>query len=107
MLKRSLILSLFCAALGSAFGTSTDDGDPGPLGLPSIETLRIRLAMNQNQGRHCAAVYEKSKDKVREVERKDDEQKKVVRAEIVSKLKEFLVEDQQKKLDELLTENPK
>lgn len=107
MMKHFAIATLICASLGLASAAAGDDGTPGPLGLPSIDSLKLRLNLTDEQARKCGGVYDEYKEKAREIEKKSGDQKKGMRQEIVSKLKEFLSLDQQKKLDEMVNETPK
>src|SRR5579863_435501 len=88
MWKRCLFGTVLCMSLGPAFlvlAAQGDDKAPGPLGLPSVETLKFRLLLTDPQTRKCTGVYEEYREKSREVEKKSDQQKKDMRSEIVSK----------------------
>jgi hypothetical protein len=107
MNKHGVFAFVFCALLGLAVASPDDDSAPGPLGLPSVETLKLRVSLSDEQARKCGSVYDEYRGKARDIENKGDDQKKAMRGEIVSKLHELLSEGQGKKLDELLQEPQK
>jgi hypothetical protein len=85
-----------------------DSKAPGPLGLPSIETLKEKLTLSAEQTLKVETIYEEYKDKAKEIEEKGDAQKKAeVRHEIVGKIKDVCTPAQQKKLEEVVSEKPK
>ncbi len=87
---------------GAAFA---DTKAPGPLGLPSVETLKEKLTLTPEQTKKVETIYEEYKDKAKDVEEKGDAKKKAeVRTEIVGKLKEVCSADQKKKLEEIVHE---
>lgn len=78
---------------------------PGPLGLPSVETLREKLTLTAAQTKQVETIYDHYKDKAKEVEEKGDTQQKTeVRREIVGKIKEICTSDQKHMLDQIVTE---
>lgn len=96
----SLAMALFLTWAGSV--EAADAKAPGPLGLPSIETLQKHLSLTEAQTKKCEAIYEAYKEKAREVEKKDEAARTPIRDEIVTRLKEQLNADQQKMLDHLV-----
>jgi hypothetical protein len=85
-----------------------DTKAPGPLGLPSVETLKEKLTLTADQAKKVETIYEEYKDKAKEVEDKGDPKKKAeVRHEIVVKIKEVCTGDQKKKLEEIVSEKEK
>jgi hypothetical protein len=85
-----------------------DTKAPGPLGLPSVETLKEKLTLSAEQTQKVETIYESYKDKAKEVEAKNDPKMKAeVRHEIVGKIKEVCTSDQKKMLDQIVTEKEK
>ena len=85
-----------------------DTKAPGPLGLPSVETLKEKLTLTADQAKKVETIYEDYKDKAKEVEEKGDAKKKAeVRHEIVVKIKEVCTGDQKKMLDQIVSEKEK
>jgi Spy/CpxP family protein refolding chaperone len=110
MMKKIVVASLFCMSLGLALMASSaarDDSSPGPLGLPSVDTLKFRLNLTDEQAKKCGGIYDEYKEKAQEIEKKSGDQRKSMRNEIVSKLKELMSENQKKKLDELVNDPQK
>jgi hypothetical protein len=107
MNRHGVFALALCALLGLAFAAPDDDSAPGPLGLPGVDTLKLRLSLTDEQARKCGSVYDEYRGKARDIENKGDDQKKAMRSEIVSKLHELVTEGQGKKLDELLQEPQK
>ena len=71
-----------------------DTKAPGPLGLPSVETLKEKLTLSADQAKKVETIYEEYKDKAKEVEEKGDAKKKAeVRHEIVGKIKDVCTAD--------------
>ena len=101
-----LALSVAVAFLGGA--AMADTKAPGPLGLPSVETLKEKLTLSGEQAKKVETIYEEYKDKAKEVEEKGDPKKKAeVRHEIVGKIKEVCSPDQKKKLEEIVSDKEK
>ena len=85
-----------------------DTKAPGPLGLPSVEVLKEKLTLTDEQAKKVETIYEEYKDKAKEVEEKGDPKKKAeVRHEIVGKIKDVCTGDQKKKLEEIVHEKDK
>ncbi len=85
-----------------------DTKAPGPLGLPSVETLKEKLTLTAEQTKKVETIYEEYKDKAKDVEEKGDAKKKAeVRHEIVGKIKDVCTGDQKKKLEEIVHEKDK
>ena len=85
-----------------------DTKAPGPLGLPSVEVLKEKLTLTDEQAKKVESIYEEYKDKAKEVEEKNDPKKKAeVRHEIVGKLKDVCKGDQKKKLEQIVQEPEK
>ena len=85
-----------------------DTKAPGPLGLPSVETLTEKLTLTADQAQKVETIYESYKDKAKEVESKGDPKAKAeVRHEIVGKIKEVCTGDQKKMLDQIVSEKEK
>jgi Spy/CpxP family protein refolding chaperone len=85
-----------------------DTKAPGPLGLPSVETLKEKLTLTEEQTKKVETIYDEYKDKAKEVEEKGDPKKKAeVRHEIVGKIKDVCTGDQKKKLEEIVHEKDK
>ena len=85
-----------------------DTKAPGPLGLPSVEVLKEKLTLSEDQTKKVETIYEEYKDKAKDVEEKGDAKKKAeVRGEIVGKIKEICSADQKKKLDQVVGEKEK
>jgi hypothetical protein len=98
-----LALTVAFAFLGGV--AFADTKAPGPLGLPSVETLKEKLTLTEAQTKMVATIYEDYKDKAKDLEEKGDPKKKAeVRQEIVGKIKEVCTSDQQKMLDQIVTE---
>jgi hypothetical protein len=98
-----LAVALAVAFLGGV--VSADTKAPGPLGLPSVETLQARLTLTLEQIKKVESIYEDYRDKAKDVEEIGDPKKKAeVRHEIVGKIKEVCTDDQKKKLDEIVQE---
>lgn len=90
---------------GMAFADATA---PGPLGLPSVETLKEKLTLSADQTKKVETIYEEYKDKAKEVESKGDPKAKAeVRHEIVGKIKEVCTSDQKKMLEQIVSEKEK
>ena len=86
---------------GAAFAVDTKA--PGPLGLPSIETLKEKLTLTAEQTKKVETIYDEYKDKAKEVEEKGDAKKKAeVRHEIVGKIKDVCTADQKKQLEQIV-----
>jgi len=101
-----LAAAVAIAFLGGA--AIADTKAPGPLGLPSVDTLKEKLTLTAEQTKKVETIYEEYKDKAKDVEEKGDAKKKAeVRHEIVGKLKEVCTADQKKKLDEIVHEKEK
>jgi len=85
-----------------------DTKAPGPLGLPSVDVLKEKLTLSDDQAKKVETIYEEYKDKAKDVEEKGDAKKKAeVRSEIVGKIKEICSADQKKKLDHVVAEKEK
>jgi len=85
-----------------------DTKAPGPLGLPSVETLKEKLTLTAEQAQKVETIYESYKDKAKEVEEKNDPKMKAeVRHEIVGKIKEVCTSDQKKMLEQIVSEKEK
>jgi hypothetical protein len=85
-----------------------DTKAPGPLGLPSVEVLKEKLTLSEDQAKKVETIYEEYKDKAKDVEEKGDAKKKAeVRHEIVGKIKEICTADQKKMLDHVVGEKEK
>ena len=78
----------------------------GPLGLPSIHTLQKTLSLTDAQVKKCEQIYADFRDKAREASEKSrnaedkksaHENVKVVKGEIVGKLREVCANDDQRK----------
>ena len=105
MLWDVAIVATFTLLCGVAMA---DIKAPGPLGLPSVETLKEKLTLSPDQAKKVETIYEEYKDKAKDVEEKGDPKKKAeVRHEIVSKIKEVCSADQKKKLEEIVHEKDK
>lgn len=90
---------------GAAFATTKA---PGPLGLPSVETLKEKLALTEVQTKSVEGIYDEFKDKAKEIEEKGAATKKAaMRSEIVSRIKAVCTDDQKKMLDEIVSEKEK
>ena len=106
-------MAMACVVVGVAFGflvgvAIAEPKVPGPLGLPSVETLKEKLTLSEAQTRKVETIYEEYKDKAKEVEEKGDDQKKAdVRHEIVGKIKEVCSPNQKKMLDQIVSEKAK
>jgi hypothetical protein len=101
-----LAVAVAIAFLGGA--AIADTKAPGPLGLPSVETLKEKLTLSPEQTKKVETIYEEYKDKAKDVEEKGDAKKKAeVRSEIVGKIKEVCSADQKKKLEEIVHEKEK
>jgi hypothetical protein len=108
MMRRMMALGVllgvaFLLASGPA-GMAADRKAPGPLGLPSVDTLKAKLTLTDEQVKKADRVYEDYKDKAKEVEKKGADDVKAMRHEIVGKLKEMMSAEQKKKLDDLVSE---
>ncbi len=90
-------------ASGSA-AMAADTKAPGPLGLPSVDTLKAKLTLTDEQVKKADTVYEDYKDKAKDAEKKGADDAKAMRLEIVGKLKEGMSDEQKKKLDDLVSE---
>jgi hypothetical protein len=98
-----LALTVAFAFLGGV--AFADTKAPGPLGLPSVETLKEKLTLTEAQTKMVAVIYEDYKDKAKDLEEKGDAKKKAeVRHEIVGKIKEVCTTDQQRMLDQIVSE---
>jgi len=85
-----------------------DTKAPGPLGLPSVEVLKEKLTLTDEQTKKVETIYDEYKDKAKDVEEKGDAKKKAeVRHEIVGKIKDVCTGDQKKKLEEIVHEKDK
>ena len=85
-----------------------DTKAPGPLGLPSVETLKEKLTLSDDQTKKVESIYEEYKDKAKDVEEKGDPKKKAeVRHEIVGKIKDVCTADQKKMLEQICSEKEK
>ncbi|HVE41316.1 MAG TPA: hypothetical protein VNM14_15595 [Planctomycetota bacterium] len=85
-----------------------DTKAPGPLGLPSVEVLKEKLTLTDEQTKKVETIYDEYKDKAKDVEEKGDAKKKAeVRHEIVGKIKDVCIGDQKKKLEEIVHEKDK
>jgi hypothetical protein len=103
MMLWGLAAAVAVAFLGGA--AFADAKAPGPLGLPSVEVLKEKLTLTNEQTRQVETIYESYKDMAKEVEEKGDAKRKAeVRREIVGKLKDVCTSDQKKMLDEIVTE---
>ena len=101
-----LAVAVAIAFLGGA--AFADTKAPGPLGLPSVETLKEKLTLSADQTKKVETIYEEYKDKAKEVEDKGDPKAKAqVRHEIVGKIKEVCTADQKKMLDQVVSEKEK
>src|SRR6187401_1245287 len=99
----SLAATVAIAFLGGV--AMADTKAPGPLGLPSVDTLKEKLTLTDEQAKKVETIYEEYKDKAKEVESKGDAKKKAdVRHEIVGKIKDVCTADQKKKLEEIVHE---
>ncbi len=110
MTKRTMLwtlaLSVAVAFLGGV--ALADTKAPGPLGLPSVEVLKEKLTLTDEQTKKVETIYGEYKDKAKEVESKGDAKKKAeVRHEIVGKIKDVCTGDQKKKLEEIVHEKEK
>jgi hypothetical protein len=102
----TLALSVAVAFLGGV--ALADTKAPGPLGLPSVETLKEKLTLTDEQTKKVETIYDEYKDKAKEVEEKGDPKKMAeVRHEIVGKLKDVCTADQKKKLEEIVHDKGK
>ena len=82
-----------------------DTKAPGPLGLPSVDVLREKLTLTEAQAKVVETIYTDYKDKAKDLEEKGDAKKMAeVRQEIVGKIKEVCTTDQQKMLDQIVSE---
>ena len=98
-----LALSVALAFLGGV--AFADTKAPGPLGLPSVDVLKDKLTLTEAQAKMVETIYSEYKDKAKEVEEKGDAKKKAeVRQEIVGKIKEVCTSDQQKMLEQIVSE---
>lgn len=110
MTNRTALWGLAVAAVIAFAGgvALADTKAPGPLGLPSVETLKEKLTLTELQAKKVETIYQEYKDMAKEVEEKGDPRKKAeVRQEIVGKIKEVCTSDQRKMLDEIVTEKDK
>jgi hypothetical protein len=108
MMHRMLTLGVLVGvavllASGSA-AMAADRKAPGPLGLPSVDTLKAKLTLTDEQVKKADEVYEDYKDKAKEAEKKGAEDVKAMRHEIIGKLKEMMSDEQKTKLDGLVSE---
>ena len=105
-MKNHLTLWDLAAVVALAFlgGVAlADTKAPGPLGLPSVETLTEKLTLTAEQTRKVETIYDEYKDKAKEVEEKGDPKKMAeVRHEIVGKLKEVCTDDQKRMLEQIV-----
>jgi hypothetical protein len=109
-MNRMTLLGLAVAVAVAFLGgvAFADTKAPGPLGLPSVETLKEKLTLSAEQTKKVETIYEEYKDKAKEVEEKGDSKKKAeVRHEIVGKIKDVCDADQKKKLEEIVHEKDK
>jgi len=101
-----LAVAVALAFLGGA--AMADTKAPGPLGLPSVETLKEKLTLSDEQAKKVETIYEEYKGKAKDVEEKGDPKKKAeVRHEIVAKIKEVCTDDQKKMLEKVVSEKEK
>lgn len=105
-MKHITLVGVALAILGGA--ALADTKAPGPLGLPSVEVLKEKLTLSEDQAKKVETIYEEYKDKAKDVEEKGDAKKKdEVRGEIVGKIKEICSADQKKMLDRVVSEKEK
>ena len=110
MTNRMMLWGLTAAVAMAFLGgvAIADTKAPGPLGLPSVETLKEKLTLSAEQTKKVETIYEDYKDKAKEVEKKGDAKEKAeVRHEIVGKLKEVCTDDQKKMLEKIVSEKEK
>jgi hypothetical protein len=101
-----LAVAVAIAFLGGA--VMADTKAPGPLGLPSVEVLKEKLTLSDEQAKKVETIYADFKDKAKEVEEKGDAKKKAeVRHEIVAKIKDVCTDDQKKMLEKVVAEKEK
>lgn len=106
MLLGALAMTVAVALLGGV--AFADTKAPGPLGLPSVETLKEKLTLTDAQAKKVETIYEEYKDMAKEVEEKGDAKKKAeVRQEIVGRIKDVCTSDQKKMLDQVVSEKDK
>jgi hypothetical protein len=102
----AVAVAVALAFLGGA--AMADTKAPGPLGLPSVEVLKEKLTLSEDQAKKVEAIYAEYQDKAKEVDEKGDAPKKAeVRGEIVGKIKEVCTADQKKKLDHVVAQHEK
>ena len=105
MTMLGLALTVAVAFLGGMAFADADTKAPGPLGLPSVEVLKEKLTLTEAQTKMVETIYGDYKDKAKDVEEKGDAKKKAeVRQEIVGKIKEVCTSDQQKMLEQIVSE---
>jgi hypothetical protein len=107
VVSRKVLLVVMAGFALSLLGVlaHADDKSPGPLGLPSVVTLKEKLTLSEDQTKKVETIYEEYKDKAREVEATNDPSRiSAMRGEIVSKIKEVCNATQGKRLDELVRE---
>ena len=109
-MNRTMLMGV-AAAVALAFlgGVAlADTKAPGPLGLPSVDVLKEKLTLSDDQAKQVETIYGEYKDKAKDVEEKGDAKKKAeVRGEIVGKIKEICTADQKKMLDQVVAEKEK
>ena len=109
-MKRTMLWSLAATVAIAFLGgvAMADTKAPGPLGLPSVDTLKEKLTLTDEQAKKVETIYDEYKEKAKEVESKGDAKKKAdVRHEIVGKIKDVCTADQKKKLEEIVHEKDK
>ena len=104
MLTTGVLLGVAVLLVSGSAALAADRKAPGPLGLPSVDTLKAKLTLTDEQAKKADTVYEDYKDKAKEAEKKGADDVKSMRQEIVGKLKEMMSDEQKKKLDELVSE---
>jgi len=106
MTRSGLAVAVAVAFLGGA--AMADVKAPGPLGLPSVEILKEKLTLSDEQAKKVETIYADYKDKAKDVEKKGDAKEMAeVRHEIVGKLKDVCTDDQKKMLEKVVHEKDK
>lgn len=109
MNRRTVFLDLAAAfsLVYFAVVTLAEAKAPGPLGLPSVITLRRKLVLSDLQTEKVRAIYAENKERAQVVEEKGDAHKVAdVRQEIVGRIREVCTLDQQMILDTIVPAKP-
>jgi hypothetical protein len=69
-MTRGLLSGVAILLASASAGMAADKKAPGPLGLPSVESLKAKLVLTDEQVKKADTVYEDYKDKAKEAEKK-------------------------------------